>query len=128
VFEADLYAYFTSHPDLTGIGLAPGRLPEDPTFPFATYTRISGPYVDEAHDHAGGLVEARIQFEVWDDDWLNCWTAAGKVRKVFKRFRGTMGTTEVQSSRIDSDNDAEDPETHLPRRILDVFIKYREVA
>jgi hypothetical protein len=127
MFESDLYAYWAAHPTLSSIPLEPGRLSENPVFPTATYSRISGPYSDNNHTTPGEVVDARIQFSVYDDDWLACWQAANKVKAVFKRFHGTMGTTEVQSTRIDSDNDAEDSETKMPRRLIDIFFRYREV-
>jgi len=72
------------------------------------------------------MVEARIQFGIYDDSWADAWSAAGRVRSVFKSFRGTMGSTEVQRTRKDNDFDLRDPDSGLPRRLIDVFIRYRE--
>jgi hypothetical protein len=129
VFEVDLQTYWKAHPSLgagaPALKLWPGKLPGNPALPGVTYSRISAPD-EETQSAPTGYRDARYQFSVYDDDWYTCWLAAARVKSVFGRYRGMIASTEVQSSRVDNDFDSGDPESGLPRRLIDVVIRHKE--
>lgn len=105
----------------------PRRMPRTPIFPLVLYTRIATRR-GVTHSGADGLAEPRIQFDVYAQDPDSADSVAEQLRMALHGFRGSMGDLEVGSVFVVNDQDADDAETGLFRRILDAQITYAEAV
>lgn len=94
---------------LIGTRLYPQKLPQDPTYPAATYQRIDGPRL---YDHGGatGLAEGRFQFDVWATTYSSAKAVAAAVRAALSGYSGTTGGVEIAFIRCLSESDRYEPQ------------------
>lgn len=126
-FEEGLFAYLDAHPGLTvevGSRIYPVKLPQLPTFPAVTYTRISTPRL---HAFERSLLpHPRFQFDCWAESYSRAKDVAAQVRAALNIYRGAMGAYTVQVSIVDDERDMYDPETKLWHVIVEAIIWYEE--
>lgn len=113
----------------TGISIAAvgdrigrGRLPQDPTLPAITYTRIS---TKRTYDHSGdtGKERVRIQFTCWATTDSQAGTIAEALVSQFSGYSGTFGGLSIDVAFIADERSDYDPERKYESRIVDVFFK-----
>jgi len=104
----------------------PGNtVPQDPTHPYITYERISGPRV-QAISGPCNLAYPRIQVDCWSDTYAGAKALGEKVRLALDGYRGTVGTTHIAGVVLDSDEDDYEPATGQHILSLDFIVWYRE--
>lgn len=113
---------------LVGTRMYPLKLPQDPTYPAVTYTRISGPRL---YDHGGetGMAEGRFQIDSWGASYSSAKSAAAAVREAIEGYRGTTGGTEFASIFCVNDSDSYEPQEGdegVWRVSTDYWIRYYE--
>lgn len=123
-----LYTHLQSRPPLTALvadRVYPRKMPRSPAFPLVLYTRIS---TRRSVTHSGpdGLAEPRMQFDVYAQNPDSADAVAEQLRLAIHGFRGSMGDLAVGSALVVNEQDADDPETGLYRRILDAQITHAE--
>jgi hypothetical protein len=82
-----------------------GLMPQAPTYPAGTYTRIST-VRESAMGADPGLAHGRFQFDIYDTDPTSVRDTLNAVRAALQRWRGTdttNGTTVIQDSFIDNE-------------------------
>ena len=109
-----------------------GEVPEDPTYPYAIYQRISTKEFDDISG-AGLTQRARFQIDCWAKSALGAAQLADAFRRSLSGFRGMMGTyPNVRGRRLDSLADEEPPTSGQAkgefRRIEQYYILYDEAA
>ena len=79
--------------------------PQGRALPFITYTRVSGMHY---HDMTGieGLANVRVQVDCWSDKYAQVKQLAERVRLALDGHQGDVGTFDVRSVLLESDNDA----------------------
>lgn len=110
---------------LIGNRLHPLTLPQTPTLPAIVWQRISGP---REHSHSGPsqLAHPRFQFACWSKNLLEAIQVAEALRIRLDGYSGAMGNETAYAVFILDDHDMYDPETGLPRRIVDYRIWHKE--
>lgn len=76
----------TAMTDLIGARYYPVNLPQNPTYPALTYTKISG---DEHHDIPVGY--PRYQFSCWANKYSEAKSVAKEVKRIFQRRNEPIG-------------------------------------
>ena len=105
-----IYSYFSNQNDITDLvstRIYPGRPTQEATYPLIFYQRISG---NRQRTQKGetGLVQTRYEFNCCGEDgtgYDDAWNVADALRKVSSGFRGTWGTTQIDSVILDDDSD-----------------------
>jgi hypothetical protein len=113
---------------LIGTRMYPGKLPQDPTYPAVTYTRISGPRL-YSHQGATGLAEGRFQFDCWAASYSAAKSTAAAVRESLEGFRGTVGSDVIASIFAVHEADSYEPQEGDEgdwRVSLDFWVRYEE--
>ena len=111
----------------------PRLMPEAPTYPALTYTKVSE-VRESAMGSDSGLVHARWQFDIWDTDRTRARNVAEQLRLALERYRGTFldansATQQWYDTFID---DVQEPGPELVdavpvfHTITDVMIHYTE--
>ena len=103
MLEADLIAYMTAN--LTGIagGVHLGNVPQGPSVPAISVTRISGS-TPRTLGSVSLFSRADIQIiVVGDERYAPVMTAANQLRDLLDGYKGAMGTTRVESLRCIAD-------------------------
>lgn len=87
----------------------PHIAPQNASYPFATYTRITGEHMHHMKS-AAGLVNVIFQFEVYAKSYADTKRIGTKCRKALDGFSGLIRhdnrTLDVNSIRCESDTDA----------------------
>lgn len=135
MIQEAIFARLTAYAGLTSlVGTSPARiyyriLPQDPVYPAVTYAMVSAPR-EKAMGSDPGIVNARVQFDAWDNDPDSVRDVAEQIRKALERWRGvTAFSTTVQDTFIDN---MQEPGPELVdsqpvfRVITDVQIFYTE--
>jgi hypothetical protein len=122
-------AAFLMTPAIGALGdrVYPHRLPRDATLPALTYSRVDT-VRPRSHSGPSGLPTPRIQLDVWANDPDSADAIAEALRIRLDGYRGQMGDVPVGSVELVGDSDADDAETGLYRRILDVAITHEEAV
>lgn len=129
--EEALYAHLTSDANVTALmstRLYPGRLPQDPTYPAARYSRVTGP---RAHGHDGphSLAWPRFQFDCFGTTYAQAKALLNAIRVSLDGFSGVLGGSGgVAVGGIICLNDLDDfgPAADVHRATLDVRIFHTE--
>lgn len=128
IIEEGLSAYVTAVTAVQALIVArfyPLRLPENPTYPAATYQRISGPRV---HSQTGPsqLAYPRFQLDCYASTYLGAKAVAGALRVALDGYKGLMGTVAVGSVLFMDDRDFYDPATRIWRVSMDIIVGHTE--
>jgi len=103
-------------------------MPQDPTYPTIVYTRISAQRVSAMGSDAN-LVHSRFQLDAWSNVAKDARDVTEQVRQALERWRGTSGSTVIQDSFIDNQQDSP-PElvsnVALYRTITEVMIHHTD--
>ena len=92
-------------------------LPQDPTYPAASYQRISGPRMQELAG-ATDRAMARIQIDSWAVTYAGAQSLAAAIRESLNGFIGTL-TTHHAVIRLDNERDWYESEAGVYRVIQD---------
>lgn len=116
---------------LVGTRVHPNGLPQDPTFPAVSYTRISGVH-EHSHSGVSNLITARFQFNSWADDVAGAGYGQAKalakvVRVALDAYVGADANADIRTILVEDDRDAEDLDRHLQFVIMDAMVIYKEV-
>lgn len=118
----------TAVSDLIAARLYPLKLPQAPTYPAVTYTRISGPRL-YAHDGPAGMAEGRFQFDAWGASYASAKAVAAALRGAMEGFSGTSGGVSIASIFCVNETDEYQPEEGDGgdwRVSLDFWVRYYE--
>lgn len=129
--ESVLYDRLTTHAGLSALTVLrvyPLKMPQDVTLPAIVWQRISGERVG-AMGADTGLVLARFQFTVWDDDFDGLIAVAEQLRLALARW-STSGPPVVQQVFFMAETDlfeaAKEREAEAYGRAADYLVAYEE--
>ena len=110
LFVEDLFAYLAAAGTSAEERFHPFTLPQQPTFPAATYTQVSSPR-NYTHSGLTNLRQPRFQFDCYSTDYLAAHQLANEIKDALDIF-AIRGGFSVQASFIEDDGrDNHDPET-----------------
>lgn len=126
--EESLFTRLSTHAGLSALVSAriyPLILPQKPTLPAVTYTRVSGERVSAM---GADTVIARPRFQVscFASTYASARAVAAQVRAALQRWRGTVGGVVIQDSFIESEIDLYEDDTKLYHTALDFEIIHEE--
>jgi hypothetical protein len=103
----------------------PPPIPDNPTYPLATYMQVSGlrGYVQEGAD---GLVIARFQVDSWALQSREARTLAEEIRVALSGFRGDYDSVDIQSIFLIAEQKLYDDDAKAHRVIQDYRVTFRE--
>ena len=130
-FESDLTTYLKANGGVAALVAAriyPLRLPQVPTFPAIVYQNISTVVLDHNHGGAGRLLRARLSFSCWAGSHAGADALADALRTALDGYSGTMTSTVVEYSLMQSERADWDAETEDYRRIQDYYILFVEAV
>ncbi|MGH7175745.1 MAG: DUF3168 domain-containing protein [Tepidisphaeraceae bacterium] len=109
-----------------------GEVPQNPTFPYATFQRISTREFDDISG-AGLTQRVRFQIDCYARSHLGSLQLANEFRKALSGFRGDMGAfANVKARRLDQLHDFEPPASAQEkgefRTIEQFYVFYDEAA
>lgn len=107
MIEQAIYKLLSTAPDVTAIvktRIYGNVAPQGKPLPYITYTRIDA---DHYHHMGGmsGLANMRIQVDCWSGMYPQVKWLAEKVRLALDAFSGDVGSHDVRSILLESDND-----------------------
>ena len=107
-----------------GTRIYPDIVPQDPTYPAITYSRVSGVRL---HNLAGtaGRATPRITINSWATTAAGRQTLADAVRASLDGFNGVL-TTIKATIKIDTDHARYENDTKIYRMIADYFVSHIE--
>lgn len=126
--EEDLRTFLVADPAITALVVGriyPLKLPQDPTLPAIAYMRVSG-FRGRVQDGPAGYARPTFQIDCWADSYLEAKNVADAVRQRLQAYKGTMGTTEVQSVRFLGDRDDFERDVENFRILMDFEIWHLE--
>lgn len=104
-----LYAYLTDATTQTGAiiddRLYPLELPQNPTYPAATYQQINSQLTATGQNAPGDLEDALIQFDAYATSHMAAKALAKALRGDLSGFRGTMGEVSVGAIHFQNEYD-----------------------
>lgn len=112
----------------SGLGhtrIYPLRLPENPSYPSVTYTRITTERI-QSHDGPSGLAYPRFQIDSYSTTYSGAKHSANQVRALLDGYKGSMGTVAVSSCLSQNDRDFYDSITRVWRVSTDYIIGHAE--
>ena len=127
-FEADFVTHCKANAGIAGLiggRLYPLRVPQDVNLPSAAYQVISAPR-DHAHTGAGGLVHMRMQITCQAKDYGAAKGLSEAFRACLDGYKGTMGSTSVDSCLMVNESDAWGTSLSMPVKRIDFMIWYHE--
>jgi hypothetical protein len=131
VIQEALYTRLTGFAGLSalaGTRIYAQLMPQDPTYPSVVYMRVSAER-ETAMGADPGLVHSRFQLDAWSNVAKEARDVTEQIRLALERWRGTSGTTVIQDSFIDSQQDLA-PElvsnVALYRTITEVMIHHSD--
>lgn len=131
--ETEIYDRLSGHAGLSalvGTRVYPSLLPQDPTFPAITFSRVSAQRV-AAMGSDPGVVQARFQFDVWTqiadgvDAYESMRNVMEQLRLALERWRTTSGTI-VQDTFFDNELELYEDDIEVHHGIFDAEIIYEE--
>lgn len=114
--------------DLIVARMYPLKLPQAPSYPAVSYTRVSGPRL-YAHDGAAGMAEGRFQFDVWAASYASAKAVGAALRGALEGFVGTSEGVDIASIFCVNESDEYNPEEGDGgdwRVSLDFWVRYYE--
>jgi len=116
---------------LVGTRIYPLMAPQNPTKPYVTFQRISGPRL-QALGGAAGFGMARIQYDSWADTYTTAQALAAAIRNSFNGFIGKLSDGNSPASlrtvvvRLDNERDLFEEDTELFRVTQDYRLTHSE--
>lgn len=126
-FESDLHAALTSEATISaliGSRLYPLTLVQGAASPAIVYQRVSD-QSEEDLDGAVRLEGVRIQFDIYASTYPETITVRGALQDFLQGYKGTMGSTRIESCHYLDDSDSHEPEMQLFRSSIDFEIWYQ---
>ena len=116
--------------DETVLGLVssriyPMKLPQGPTMPAITYSRISGPRI-ETMAGPSGMAFPRVQVDSWASTYAGVKALADAVRKALDGYRGTIVSIRVGGIIMDGELDLYEPGVEEYRVTQDYIVWHDE--
>jgi hypothetical protein len=96
------------------------KLPQNPTLPAVTYSKVSGP-----RHHDLDVAYPRYQFDVWAQSYITARNIAGYIRKALQREKGNWSGVKVLQAVFLNEFDDYEPDTELYHYIVEFKIIYR---
>ena len=103
----------------------PMKLPQGPTMPAITYSRVSGPRV-ETITGPSGLAHPRVQVDSWASTYAGVKALATAVRKALDGYRGTIASVRVGGIIMDGELDLYEPGVEEYRVTQDYVVWHDE--
>jgi len=103
----------------------PHRLPQMPTFPAITYSRVSGARVDILKG-ISGLAKPTFQFDLWTESYNTVKSLADAVRESLNGYQGTLDGETAYRVKILNEVDNFEEELGVYRVIQDFEVFHRE--
>jgi hypothetical protein len=128
VIEAGLHAHLSADAGvaaLVGTRIYPLLLPQSATYPALTYSRVSGPRLDDL-DGDAGLAHPAFQVTAWAPTYKAAKETAAAVRLALRGYRGPMGAADVADVRMIGDFDLYDQEAKVFHVAADFEIWHAE--
>lgn len=132
MIEASLRTFILRIPGVAaalGTGAAarvyPVKLPQAPALPAMTYLRISGDR-GRTTDGPNGYGFARIQLDLWGDDYAALKALSRTIRNVLDGHHGLMGAAIVQDTVLENDRDSYEDSVKLFTVGVDVVLTFDE--
>jgi hypothetical protein len=110
---------------LIGTRAYPLQLPQQPTLPALTYTRISNERVSAMGADAT-VARARIQLSAWGATFTSAKTLAKQILSGFQRFKGTFAGIVIHDCFILNEIDLYDSDALIYQVITDIDVIYTE--
>lgn len=134
MLEEDFSAFVIANAGVVavmGSRFYPLYLPQSPSYPAATYQRISAPR-DYTSDGADGHVPVRMQIDVYGERYADARAGADALRLALSGYRGAMGSSTIRGIFLDTDRDLteaglDQAGPRLYRASLDFIIHHKEV-
>jgi len=124
-----LYTLVTGGANITsiiGTRFYPGKLPQNPTYPAATYILISGQDRFNVMGVDADIARKRFRITCWAEDDETLHSLAEVIRQRVQRFRGTIGTVEWLDSFIEFERQDWDDDLKIWQYTMDFRIIHRE--
>ncbi len=102
-----------------------GDVPQNPTYPLATYHRVSGTRTANLGG-ASGLADPRYQISAVDTTYLGARGVLEELRKAVSGYQGLMGSLEVKASVAIDGPDIPYDDVRLKQSSFDVFLTHQE--
>lgn len=128
--EEALYSYLSGYAGLTalvGTRIYPEMLPDSPTYPAVSYSRVSTRRERTLTIPSVAAVEARFQCSCWGERYADAKAVAVQIKAALQDFQGVMGgtggVTVLEASTVNEldQHDARVRVYHVP---VDVTILY----
>lgn len=103
----------------------PTTSPQNPTYPYYTFQRVSTPTRAGSHQGDSKLEQNRFQFTVNAQTALVADTIAETIKNEFLGYKGMMGDVYTSGITLANDLDDYDPMTGIYKRMLDILIWHR---
>ena len=110
---------------LVSTRIYPGKLPQIPTLPAVTYSRVDGPRVQSLVG-SSGLAHPRLQIDCWAETYAGVKTLANAVRGAIDGYSGTISGTRVGGVLIDDEQDVYEPNVEFYRVSQDYIVWHDE--
>jgi hypothetical protein len=107
MIEKAIYSILTGDSDvsaLVGTRVYPVNIPQNPTYPLVSFSRVSGNRV-ASMSGASSISMPRFEIGCFADTYSAVKTLAGKVRSVLFGYSGTIAGVIVYSVLLESDTD-----------------------
>ena len=103
----------------------PMKLPQGPTMPAITYSRVSGPRVQELSGPSG-LAFPRVQVDSWASTYAGVKALADAVRKALDGYRDTIASIRIGGVIMDGEVDIYEPGVEEYRVTQDYIVWHDE--
>lgn len=110
---------------LVGTRAYPITAPQNVTYPYYLFQRISTPHRAGSHSGDSLLEQVRFQFTVNAATALQADQIASALKTAYLGFAGTMADVYVSGITVANDLDGYDPVTAKYQRALDLLLWYR---
>lgn len=127
IYEA-LYSRLSGFAGLTalvGTRIYPNRAVQDAARPYVVFRRVTS----RRHSSFGaddGVVEARFQVDVFDEDHASAQAVREQVRQALQRWSGTEASTVVQDTYFEGETDLYEDDRDLHHLADDYRVVYEE--
>jgi hypothetical protein len=131
----DLWAYLNGTPGVTSvfsnaspdqIRVYPQVLPQDPTYPAATYQLVGRQRQPLMGNDTGNVVRSSVNVDVYGQTSESVETGSAAIRAALIDFRGLMVATQVERLLLENEIDLTDVEPGLFRNSMSFTIWHEE--
>lgn len=127
--EAGLFDYLSTHATVSadiGTRVYPVKLPQNPTFPCASYT-TSGADRHSTFSGQNDFVGMNIDIDCWGETYSDAKDLQTKIRGAVQNYQGLMGTVNVDSVFVYDPVDVYEDSVQAYRSTLPITIYHTEV-